>query len=282
MIDTPRKHQVVAQVYVWMQSYRAQNQKIEDHLDHVFGEIKLAGIHAVEGWLEWFSNPTQRDQIARLLSDHQMQMPGVYYNALIHDSDQLNSTLDELYQLAEHAQQVDCNMIVCNPTPIDWNNPIDKTKAQLATQAEALNQIGAQLQSMGMQLAVHHHDAEMRNQATEFLHILENTNPEQVGICLDFDWILRGGQSPLEMLNRVGTRLTNAHIRNTKSGRWTEAFGEGDIDYTTIQQTFQKIGYQGPLVIELVYEKDILPTNNIGKQLERSRHYLETAFNISS
>ncbi len=281
MTTKSTQYQIATQTYVWIQNYQSQNKQITDHLDTVLDEIQQAGISIVEGWLDWFADPQVRDQLKLWIQQRQLQLPALYHNSLLHDPDKVNVSLDEVYELAGYAQELGTEFIVCNPIPIDWTQPIDKSDAQLKIQADALNTLGEGLQKMGMKLAVHHHDAEMRNAAKEFLHIVDNTNPQYVGFCLDFDWISRGKQSPLDMLYRVGDRLIHAHIRNSNNGRWTFAVEDGDTDYHLIHKQLQEIDYKGMLVIELAYEKDMLPVADIGKHLEHSLKYVKSVFEIT-
>ena len=59
-------------------------------------------------------------------------------------------------------------------------------------QAEALDKLGARLKQMRLILAYHNHDAELRNAAREFHHMMLGTDPALVTLCLDAHWIYRG------------------------------------------------------------------------------------------
>ncbi len=271
---------VAAQVYVWMQSFRSQGLQLEDYLEAVFDEIKAANIDHIEGWLHWFEDAAQTTRIRTALTQRGMTLPSVYCNARLHDPAATSASIERVIKLAARVRDVGCEMIVLNPEPLDWNHPLEKSDAELQTQAAALNTIGEALQQAGMRLVVHHHDSEMRHNAREFYHVLEHTDAKTVGICLDFDWILRGGQSPLTVLQAVGSCLANIHLRNGRDGRWTHALGPGDIDYHAIHTSLNNLNYQGPLVIELVYEPDILPATSIGDHLQTSRDYVQSVFGV--
>lgn len=271
---------VAAQVYVWMQSYERRSLTLEAHFKEVFGAIKAAGISEVEGWLHWFDKTAYAERLALILQEKQMRLPSVYCNARLHDSAVVDTSINDVRRLALRACSASCHRIVLNPEPVDWGSPTPKTDLQLQVQADALNTLGEMLAQMGMQLAVHHHDAEMRDGAREFYHVLEHTQPGTVGICLDIDWVLRGGQSPLRLIQEVGTRLVHIHLRNSAGGRWIEALGPGDIDYPAIHAALDQLTYTGPLIIELAYEAHRLPAENIGENLKLSYEYVQAVFGV--
>jgi len=52
----------------------------------------------------------------------------------------------------------------------------NKTDAQLLTQSTALNQVAGELSKLGITLAYHNHDSELREGAREFHHVLTATD----------------------------------------------------------------------------------------------------------
>ena len=98
----------------------------------------------------------------------------------------------------------------------------EKTDEELALQARNLDRLGAALQGMGLSLAVHAHDKEMRSGAREWYYNLRHTDGAKVGICLDVHWLYRGGQDPLPMLRAAGgarSATCISGIRGTACGR---------------------------------------------------------------
>lgn len=97
---------------------------------------------------------------------------------------------------------------------------------------------------MGITLAYHNHDAEMREGAREFHHMLTGTNPENVKLCLDAHWIYRGaGNSQFALFDIVELycdRIVERHLRQSHDGIWSEVFGAGDIDYTSLTVMLNK------------------------------------------
>ena len=102
-------------------------------------------------------------------------------------------------------------------------------------QAAALDRLGGLLREMGMVLAYHNHDAELRNAAREFHHMLLGTDPQNMAFCMDVHWVYRGsGNSQVavfDVLRLYGSRIRELHLRQSINGVWTETFCDGDIDY---------------------------------------------------
>ncbi len=126
--------------------------------------------------------------------------------------------------------------MVTNPSPIQWGGAEDKNDAQLRCQAESLDRLGAELRKLGMVLAYHNHDAELRQGAREFHHMLTGTDPAHVKFCLDAHWVFRGcGNSEVAVFDALAQyrqRVVELHLRQSVEGVWTEAFSvKGDIDY---------------------------------------------------
>jgi inosose dehydratase len=120
----------------------------------------------------------------------------------------------------------------------------------------------------------------MRENAREWYYNLAHTDPKLVSICLDVDWLKRGGQDPMTLLKASGSRLASLHLRNAQKGVWTESLGDGDVDYTQVAAHLKQTGYAGYLVVELAYEKATELTRSLEEDLRLSRVYAEKTFGI--
>ena len=94
-------------------------------------------------------------------------------------------------------------IIVTNPTPIRWGGPENKTDAQIRSQAAALDRLGREVRALGLTLAYHNHDSELRLGGREFHHMLTATDPAHVKFCLDAHWVFRGCGDPGRALRRA-------------------------------------------------------------------------------
>jgi sugar phosphate isomerase/epimerase len=69
------------------------------------------------------------------------------------------------------------------------------------------------------------------------------------------------------------------HLRDQKKdGRWSEALGEGDMEYAVIAGALREIPFHGDAVIELAHERDFKPTRPLRESLKVSREFVKRVF----
>jgi inosose dehydratase len=260
---------VVAQLYVWTQHYNQKRERMEDHFDEVFAATKRAGYDAVQGFLSAYDSTEAAAAYAAKLQVHELTMPLAYAGGPMHTLADGRKTIDTIVRQAEHGVRHGLKVVVHNPNPIGR----EKTDDELAVQARNLNSLGAALRACGIALAIHSHAPEMRSQAKEWYHILRNTKPENVSICLDLHWVLRGGQDPYRLLADAKGRVIDLHLRNSRGGVWSQDLGEGDIDYPRVATILKEIDYRGTYTVELAYEAGTEKSRSIEDNLRISGRY---------
>lgn len=247
---------VATNVYPWMTFYSRAGRDLNKELDSALGEAAAAGL---QGWEPIAEQPADCDRLAAQLQKHGLDMRSLYVNSTLHDPAQAKASFDRLLGIARRARELGTRFIVTNPSPIRWGGPEDKTDEQLKVQADALDRLGAALRGLGLQLAYHNHDIELRQGAREFHHMLTATAPENVRLCLDAHWIFRGcGNSEVavfDVLAHYHPRIVELHLRQSREGIWTEAFSmEGDIDYGRLFAFLRSKSLKPHLVLEQAVE----------------------------
>jgi inosose dehydratase len=224
---------VATNTYPWLTFARREGRPFNLHSDALLADIASAGI---VGYEPIISNPAESDGLGERLQKHGLEMRSLYVNSLLHDEAKADESIASVIAIAKAAGSLGTTIIVTNPSPIRWGGPEDKNDAQLRTQAAALDRLGAELRILGLMLAYHNHDAELRQGGREFHHMLTATDPANVKFCLDAHWIFRGcGDSEVavfDVLAHYHERVVELHLRQSKDGVWTETFTlSGDIDY---------------------------------------------------
>lgn len=268
---------VAAQMYVWVQEYQARGQKLEDHLDDAFAATAQAGYGAIQGWLSWFATPEISNRTTTALSAHRLVMLAGYTDGPMHDG-RAAATIDRIVDWAARARQHGVATVVMNPDV--RTDRAEKTDDELAVQAANLDRLGARLRPLGVALAIHAHDPEMRSGAREWYSNLRRTRPENVGICLDIDWVYRGGQDPLALIKAAGSRLREVHLRASGDRVWLEDLSAGDVDYARIAAALRAARFTGTYTVELAYEKATVRTRSVEQNLARSRAFTRTVFGL--
>ncbi|HEY8744157.1 MAG TPA: sugar phosphate isomerase/epimerase, partial [Chloroflexota bacterium] len=164
-----------------------------------------------------------------------------------------------------------------NPAPLRERS---KTDQELRAQARRLDQLGQQVQSRGLTLALHFHAPELRDAGRELWADLDGSSRANVGLCLDVDWAWRGGVEPLQILERYGDRLISLHVRDAGGGTWAQALGDGDYDYGPIFQRLRDLGFDGWVNVELAYEAGMDWSRSVQDNLRRSRDWLRDQLGV--
>jgi len=214
--------------------------------------------HNVLGFEPSFETSDQVDIMTRAMEKEGIWSRSMYVNSLLHDQQKAAESINYAVAIAKQAKKAGIEIVVTNPQPIEWGKPYDKDDQQLRHQARNLNELGRQLRKLGMKLAYHTHDVEMRQGAREFHHMLNACDPENVHLCLDAHWVYRGaGNSEVALFDIVklyGSRIVELHIRQSVNGVWSEVFGQGDIDYSRLAETLKSMSIKPHLVFEQAAE----------------------------
>ncbi|MBI4602359.1 MAG: TIM barrel protein [Planctomycetes bacterium] len=257
---------VAAQLYVWTQHFGAKGQRLEDRLDEALAATRRAGYGAVQGWLDACATPEKARATLEALRKNGLVMRAAYTDGRLHEEDAAAKASEEILRKARIARDHGLELVVMNPDPIGR----EKTDQELAVQARSLEALGSRLRDLGLRLAVHSHDPEMRSGAREWRHVLRSTTARNVSFCLDLHWVLRGGQDPIALLEEAGPRVADLHLRNSRDGVWLEDLGPGDIDHGRVADALRKIGYGGTYTVELAHEPRTELTRPLEESLRRS------------
>jgi inosose dehydratase len=249
--------------YVWHVFYQREGKDLAANLDTALGEIAQAGMNGFEPIA---SSPGDVKALAPLLEKHQLELRSLYVNSTLHEPDAVTRSIDDILAIAEAAKRVGTRIVVTNPSPIRWGGAEDKNDTQLTCQADALNRLGKALRDLGLQLAYHYHDIELRQAAREFHHAMVGTDPAMVGLCLDTHWIYRGaGNSAVALFDVAqlyGHRIIELHVRQSRNHIWTETVDDGDIDYPRLTTMLAAKKLRPHVVLEQAVEAQSPHTMN--------------------
>jgi inosose dehydratase len=260
--------------YVWLVYYQREGRNLPALLDTALGEVALAGFDGFEPSVE---SPAQLESLGALARRHGLELRSLYVNSTLHEPGLVDRSLADVLALARAARSLGTRIIVTNPSPIRWGGPENKSDRQLECQAQALSRLGRELSGLGLRLAYHNHDVELRQAAREFHHMLAATDPQHVHLCLDAHWVYRGsGDSQVALFDVVrlyGARIVELHVRQSQGGTWTEALGDGDVDYARLAQTLAEAKLTPHVVLEQAIETGSPSTMGVVEAQRRSVAY---------
>ena len=279
-VQKPRKLHLACNVYPWIVFYGRDGRDFNASLDAGLADVAASGF---DGFEPIINAPPDVDRLAPLLKKHGLQMRSLYVNSMLHERDKADDSIKAVLAIAEKAKKtLGTRIIVTNPSPIRWGGSENKDDSQLETQAAAMQKLGRQLKGIGLILAYHNHDIELRNAAREFHHMMVGTNPEYVTLCLDAHWIYRGaGNSQValfDVLKLYGPRVTELHLRQSEDDVWSETFDEGDIDYARLAEHLLAIRVRPHVVMEQAVEGGTPKTMGNVEAFRRSSRYARRVF----
>ncbi len=270
---------IATNTYPWS-TFARRAGKTYSQSESLWAEIAKTGI---AGYEPIVNNPKELDGLGPRLKKHGLEMRSLYVNSTLHDAAAADRSVAQVLAIAKAAREIGTRIIVTNPSPVRWGGAEDKTDAQLRTQAAAIDKLGAKLRGLGLTLAYHNHDAELRQGGREFHHMLTATDPANVKLCLDSHWVFRGcGDSEVALfdaLTHYHSRVVELHLRQSAQGVWTEVFSmQGDIDYRRLFDFLAARKIEPHLVLEQAVEAKSPRELTATEAHRRGRENLAKAF----
>ena len=149
--------------------------------------------------------------------------------------------------------------------------------------------------ALGMRVVVHHHAGTFIETPAEIDRLLEETEPEQVGLLLDTGHAAYGGADPVEVARKHGERIRYVHLKDVDGAELQHVFnssvpmeeawkrgvfcalGEGVVDFPGVVETLRGKGYAGWMIVE----QDVVPdaqgrlVPDPAQSARQSRRYLK-------
>ncbi len=131
-----------------------------------------------------------------------------------------------------------------------------------------LNKLGKVARDMGIALTFHHHMGTVVQTAAEIDRMMENTDPELVGLLFDSGHLAYCGEDYLAVLKKYAARTRHVHLKDIRpqivekvkqenlsflQGVRLGAFtvpGDGAIDFEPIFRTLAENDYEGYVLVE--------------------------------
>lgn len=270
--------------------------------ERVLSEMSLSGYEGTE-FGDWGFLPTVPNQLEDVLKSHSLELLGAFVPVALSNPDALEAGIETAVMTARLLSMV-------NPSPFivladDNGKDPDRTRCAGRIQPEqeltggewrvfarAADKLAREVRSeTGVRTVFHHHCAGYIETPREVAELLDMTNPELLGLCLDTGHYTYGGGNALEGLERHKDRIWHVHFkdcepavaRHAREQGWDYfkavaegvfcELGKGGVDFPGILHRLREWNYQGWIVVE----QDVLP--GMGSPLEsarRNREYLRS------
>jgi inosose dehydratase len=156
-----------------------------------------------------------------------------------------------------------------------------------------LNRLGRLAAEKGMKLTYHHHMGTGVQSAGEIDRLMENTDPEYLGLLYDTGHLVFAGEDHLAVLDKWIGRIGHVHLKDmrppireravaeswsflraVKEGVFTVP-GDGAVDFAPVFKALKKARYSGWWVVEA--EQDPAKANPLEYAIKARRYIKETA-----
>lgn len=156
-----------------------------------------------------------------------------------------------------------------------------------------LNRLGKVAKDMGIALTFHHHMGTVVQTAAEIHRMMENTDPELVGLLFDSGHLAYCGEDYLAVLKKYIGRTRHVHLKDIRPavvervkaeglsflqgvrlGTFTVP-GDGCIDFAPIFDVLAENGYAGYVLVEA--EQDPAAANPLEYALKARKYIARTA-----
>ena len=254
----------------WVYAATQPKYDITPILDEIFADMRWAGIEAVELMHTTLLADGAVERIARLSKKHGLPVLGTSFGGSMWDRAQHDQILRQAKLVITRLTRLGGRTL---GTSVGHARGM-KTPGQLDAQADLLRKIMAICEANGVVLNLHNHTYEVENG----LHDLKGTlvRIPHVKLGPDLNWLVRGGVDPARFIRGYGDRIVFLHLRDQKAdGKWSEAMGEGDMDYMAIGRALRDTGFKGDVVIELAHERDFQRTRPLRESLKMSRQFVK-------
>ncbi len=219
-------------------------------LEQIFSDFKYAHIEAFELMDTALLHEDAVERIGALSHKYSVPILGTSFGADMWDRSKHQAIMEKAHTVITRLAQLGGRTLGTSV----GRAPAPKTPAQLDAQAEILRKIIALGRAHGVVLNLHNHTYEVENGMHDLEGTLERIPDVKLGP--DLNWLVRAGVDPVEFIHRFGKQIVFMHIRDQKAdGTWSEAVGEGIMDYVGIANALHAIPFTGDAVIELAHEK---------------------------
>jgi len=181
-------------------------------------------------------------------------------------------------------------------TNLGSRRPGGTTPEDLKNMAETVEQLGRRsLAEEGIPYGFHAHLGSQFQNQNEIDYVMANTDPKHVRFVLDTGHITMAGMDPIALAKRLGTRVVEFHLKDTKpedrggtksvptpdrdqmKDPYFFPLGAGGVDFPALKAHLDSIQWKGFLVVEL----DTSPVRTPKESASVTAHYIENTMKIA-
>ena len=260
---------VVVGAHPWVYAATQPQYDITPVLEQIFADMSYAGMEAVELMHTALRPQDAVQRIAALSEKHRLPVIGTSFSGAMWNRKEHDTVLRDAEQIIPRLAQLGGRTLGTSVGPAGHR----KTEEELDAQAELLRKIIAICEANRVVLNLHNHTYEVEDNLHDFKGTLARISGVKLGP--DLNWLVRGGVDPVQFLRQYADQIVFLHLRDQKAdGNWSEALGEGDMDYAAIARALKEIDFSGDAIIELAHPRGFQLTRPLRESLKMSRQFV--------
>ncbi len=265
----PAKAKVVVGAHPWVYAAKQPGYDITPVLPAIFADMRYAGLDGIELMHTALRPKDAVERIGALSKEHRLPVIGTSFEGVMWDRARHSAVLEDAQLVIERLEKLGGRTLGTSVGA----TPKKKTEEQLDAQADLLRKIIALAAKHGVTVNLHNHTYEVVDGMHDLNGTLARIPDAKLGP--DLNWLVRGGVDPVDFIRKHGKSIVFLHLRDQKAdGKWSEAMGEGAMDYAAIARALADVGFRGDAVIELAHEGGFKPTRPIRESLKMSREFV--------
>jgi len=264
-----KKPRILVGGHPWVYAATQRDYEITPILDTIFADMKYAGLDGIELMHTALRPADAVVRIGELANKHKLPVIGTSFGGAMWDRSKHAEVLEDAERIIPRLATLGGRTLGTSVGAA----PHRKTEEELDAQAELLKKIIEISKKHGVTLNLHNHTYEVADGEHDLAGTLKRVPEVKLGP--DLNWLLRAKVDPVDFIRRRGRSIVFLHLRDQKAdGKWSEAMGEGDMDYAAIGRALREIPFIGIAVIELAHEGGFKPTRPLRESLKMSRAYV--------
>ncbi|MCL1793364.1 MAG: sugar phosphate isomerase/epimerase [Oscillospiraceae bacterium] len=199
------------------------NERHRTDTEGIMKEVALSGYSGVEtAFLRITMNKTETYKA--YLRENGLEQAAIHVGGNFADAESVKAQLENMPNVIELAHELECKNIFLSGSPV----------SDYMAAANGINKLGRLASENRLVLSYHNHDWEIKDDYRGLFALCDNTDPKYLSFVPDVGWVKRGGGDPIEVINRLGARVSNLHFKEfTAEGQITE-LGRGIVDFGAV------------------------------------------------
>ena len=242
-----------------------------------YGEALDRMVEAGYDATEWGpSMPTDPDELREALGSRGLDLVGAFVGLGFRDRDRWDAELERALGIADFLTKNGGRVLIAAEAGDDRRRGeaghVDESRGltdeQWRNLAGGLQELARRLEPLGMTLAFHNHVGTYVETPAETARLLDETDPDLVGWCLDIGHLAFGGGNAIDLLPGYADRVRHVHAKDVdpdvlaqaRAGGWSfgqalahyifPPLGRGMARIPDVVEALRRVGYDGWYVIE--------------------------------